>query len=293
MFNKPHILVCTDFSESSDWALLEAHRFVEKKGGDIQLLHIAELNFYLRWLGHGLLEDDDHKRFICLIYNDLMERMVAQSKRTGVECKASVLFEASAARGIKSFCMEKETSLILMGARGATSSANLIGSLVRTVINQAEIPVMVIKSATPVRKVAGLIGGSEELKTVITVGQELSSLYGAEFEIHTSWPRLSPVMDTMCSEYSSAVRLQIEKESLQGMDELRTKIHECLNRESVVRVSMAAQFNVGKDLVDNLRAHDIDTVVLKKRHKSWLEQKLIGHVSDRVLELFKGNILVT
>ena len=57
-------------------------------------------------------------------------------------------------------------------------------------------------------------------------------------------------------------------------------------------VSMSCERDLSFHLKEIIEDHDVDLAVLRKRSSSKLEQLILGSVSLRILELFKGNVLV-
>jgi len=222
MFNQPRILVCTNFSEYSDYALKQAKALASKCRGELQILHVAEISFYLRWT------PSENEKFSRLIYNDLMERMKTQLKRCNVEASPVVTFESNAATGISKYAQEKNIDLIVIGGTATRSTTPAFGSLARKVIAEVNCPVLVAKNDTEVVKICSLIGGNEELTPVINAGQELSYLYSAAHSTLTMWTLLPLGQRFPFNDFSPEFQSAITEETQKNLNLFRTKIKDQL-----------------------------------------------------------------
>lgn len=294
MIAYPRILVCTDFSPSSDRALKMGAKLARSTTGELMILHVAELGFYLSTSVARILPQDVDKKFTELIHVDLMEQMKAQLKRCEADGRSMVVFESNASRGINKIIDTEKIDLVVMGDKGATGLQNfLLGSLARKTAASAEVPVLIVKRDTEIRKIAALVSDGEEMKKTITLTEEIGRQCGAEICVFSLVSGIPSSYAVYAQEYSSEFVSILERENKKLMGDLRQKIEQTLSSEAAkVVVSEVPPGDIPSQLVTLADEEKVDLVVLNKHHKSWMEKFILGSVSARVLEIFQGNILI-
>lgn len=294
MFNRPKILVCSDFSTYSDRALKVADVIAKKTSGEIILLHVAELGFYLNCSADHVSPGEVDKRFKELVHVELMDKLNAQKVRCSTSTKEMVVFETNASKGINNTIDEYKVDLVVLGDKGATGLENfLLGSLARKTAASAAIPTLIVKQDMAPKKVAALIDGYEENDGTINNAYELSQSLGCELSVVSMIQSVPSLFSGNMLEYSSAVINALELESHKQASQIRDKVKTTLGtRNAKVVVETTNSKDLGHALAEILQSENTDIAVLKKHHKSWLEKHILGSVSARVLELYKGNVLV-
>jgi universal stress protein A len=144
MIKLEQILVTTDFSETSDSALMYGRALAQSFGAQLHVVHVVE-NF-LMWAGpEGMMLDP-------VQIDAEMEQAARQtlSAMIGVDevnTKTVVLRGASPAFAIADYAKNTNIDLIVIGThgRGAVSHM-LIGSVAERVVRIAPCPVLTIRS---------------------------------------------------------------------------------------------------------------------------------------------------
>ncbi len=287
MLNHPRILVCTDFSPHADRALKVAARLAKKSGGTVRLLHVAGADPWYTTTGEAVLGE-----WAPLARTALMDLAMAQVKRCGVEAKIEVAVGEDPARGIRKRIVEGRPELVVLGCKGAGEIAGSgIGSITRKTLATSPSPVLVVRTEAPPTRVAALLDGEEDMAPCLDWADDLGNLEGAAREAISLVPDFDFYVGSL--EYSAPLAQSIAEtvERRVGIlrDEIRAKLG---SRQAQITVTRAGTSGVAASLVDLLHGHGVGLAVVRGHHKKWAERFLLGSVSNRVLELFNGNVLV-
>ena len=293
MLNEPRLLVCTDFSPSSDQALRLAQSLALKTNGQLILIHAAEVMFYMDWGAHLPEREDGKQKFSSLIHVDLLDKMHQQLERYKAKAKCEVVFSYDAAKSVFNLVKEEKINLVVIGGTGVNHSGHhSLGRLARKVAAQCPCPVLVARTDNLGEKVASLID-PESLDTAVKDwGRELALLGGQELEVlavcENAWAFLSPgpVID------ADRVLKALKQQSEEILSRHKDNLSGWVPKETKLTVLSANMKGTGRQIVDWLEAEHIQTAVLSRHKKSLVQRLFLGSVSSKVLELYQGNVLV-
>ncbi|WMJ72938.1 universal stress protein [Cytophagaceae bacterium ABcell3] len=146
------VLVPTDFSEFSDYAIAVAKYIAKKKNAIIKLLHVIEEPYTPKFSATGdmVFEDDMHKIFILKLMEKTTKRLHKQAEKVsadGIKCETDVVIDR-AYTGINNEVEDSEAGLVVMGSKGTGSDIDdfFIGSTAEKVIRKSKVPVLTVKS---------------------------------------------------------------------------------------------------------------------------------------------------
>lgn len=145
-----HILVPTDFSETSDAALDYALRLAEPFGASLHLLHVLDDPFVTDGLSsEAYITEAPTLRTAML--DDARKRLAhrAMPTRPGVvRIETEVLF-GHGAKTIAEYAATLDVDLIVMGTHGRTGVAHfLLGSVAERLVRTAPCPVLTVRHRT-------------------------------------------------------------------------------------------------------------------------------------------------
>ncbi len=176
------VLIPTDFSENADLATGFALDIVKRTNGHLIALHGYDLPYSERSMTTSLLEEMKLNA----------DRHMAEFKTDVLE-KSGVSFESHVRMGnpirlIKDFATEKDVELVVMGTKGASGIEEfLIGSNAASVIQNIDIPVLVIPPDSQVKPLKKIVLASDlDLKKKERPLQRLrafAKIYDATIEI--------------------------------------------------------------------------------------------------------------
>ena len=275
MLNKPNILVCSDFSAASDRALMMAYRLSTKSKGKITLLHVAEAT--KEPLAHA----------------ELIEKAHAQCIRCQVEAFSEVVFGGNTIQEIKKECKEKKIDLVVIGHQGTSGLTGfLIGSVARKLASASPVPVLVVKRDRRMEKIAALVAGKDDSKEIIDWSQELSFLTGTKLDVISVIPSPLGLYNPGALEYSGELLHLIRSHTEIEQQKLRQYLERLATPSANVIVLPSSIHGIAYQLVELLKSENIDLAIMKKHNKKALEHFFLGSITNRVLELYEGNVLV-
>jgi len=147
MMTLKQILVATDFSESSEAALLYGRELATRFGATLHVLHVAQ-NIYLNTFGaenyvaisadlQQQIEDDARKR---------LSELVVDSDKSGPPTIPVVMTAAAPAYAIIDYATDHGIDMIVMGTHGRGAFAHiLMGSVAERVVRLAPCPVLTVR----------------------------------------------------------------------------------------------------------------------------------------------------
>ncbi len=178
------ILVPTDFSVHSEYALKVAAQIARKNNSEIILLHMLELPQQgSDMITHG--SEVPQIMFFKKHAIDKLEELMDVDYLQGIEVSEVIQFE-KAFDGIMALSKKNEVDLIIMGSHGASGYEEMfIGSNAEKVVRFSDVPVLVIKNEIEDFKVDKLVFASDfsdEIKAPFAKFLDIAS----KFEPHIS-----------------------------------------------------------------------------------------------------------
>lgn len=291
MFSGPKILVCTDFSEGSDKALKVAKDLAHKTKGEIHLLHVAEISFYLNVCGYL---PELNEQFLNTITDDIIKMLHEQAYRCGVAADVKVIVKNDVLSGVLEDLKELKADLVIVGSKGTSPELNFyFGSNARKICSVSPVPVLVVNDETRIERVGALVDADHHPEEVLKVAADISKTYHSHLTVISLLQQLPGLYSGNVLEYSSIVVNALRNEGELQLTRNKEKIQKLLGgTETNVIVKATFEKDLGYHLTEILNDEEIQLAVVKKHHKSLLERFVLGSVSARVLELYKGNVLV-
>jgi nucleotide-binding universal stress UspA family protein len=296
MLNQPKILVCTDFSSCSGFALRAAKSIGDRTKGKISVLNVID---------HPTL--DNWKAYESLTYsvgealkNELLAHANSSMKQQLKECETEALSEVTFGSP-KTVIMDKikkdHTDLLIMGYRGKNPANPQLGNLTAKIIADSPIPVLVIKNRFDLNKLAGLVDPNGEKKEIISWAEELTYFFSNTITIISLF---ADHLGRFIGENKSqgeiftdllALSQEVKKETVHKIDK---EIHSYINRFPGAQVIIRSnvETNIAQHLNAILTEKEIDTIVMQKHSASMFEKVLIGSETRNMLDLFNGNLLI-
>ena len=297
MLSSPNILVCTDFKQTSDFALKSAETIRKKVGGKIHVIHISDIPVNWDWVSQESSYQLQSAKLDADLYKSLQKMMSEQKKRCEVDCTTEVSLGPTY-DGIMDSISKKKPDLVLMGHKGHAHGIFSLGGIASKVVSTASVPILVIKKnlCSPLGKVAGLVDTNNNMmKPIILATEEFSFLLSAQAEIISLWKNVTsqfynlapiekvhPLLD-LRQEVKEAILNKMMNEITKNLDE-HTKCR--------VRVEISDEKQVAYHLVKILEEDLVDLAIMKRHQRKSMEKVFIGSETRRMLELFNGNILV-
>ncbi len=178
------LLVPTDFSKQSEFALAFAVDIAKKSGGSITVLHVADLPVVADPMGtnlHAFLSPDTLKQMEARINEKLGEFIHTYNDHIAIETR----FEwGNPFAGISKVISEVNADLVIIGSKGASGLKEIfIGSNAERIIRSSKTPVITIKQPTHIEDIKKIVFGtdlSDCPESLINQLKNLATFFGAE-----------------------------------------------------------------------------------------------------------------
>ena len=294
MLSKPNILVCTDFSTSSDLAIKAANKLKIKSAGNLIALHVID---------HPAL--DNSYAFESLKFynsNELKQEMMSYTRNSLREqlkfCETEATGEIIFGRPFPSI-MEKikqdKIDIVVMGYSGKDQGDIHLGGISSKTIAASPVPVFVIKIPFEINRLAGLIDPLAPKEEIITKAEELSYVFSSEMMLVSLFEdHINRFLGDNKNKLKSELTPLIKEINDERIKEIENEIKQNLKDETQTQVIIRAntESNVSSQLNKILIEERVDTIVMKRHKKNILERFIIGSETRRMLDLFQGNFLI-
>lgn len=290
MLYQPKILVCTDFSTSSDRAILLAREVARKSGAEVFAFHHAELTAQFAWHSFGR-DDVDLNRVRQTLHRDLTEALELQLQRLDLQAKVIVSVHEEPESALFGVIDEHKINLVLVGDKGHSKFHQfLLGSFARKVAASVPVPVLIVKEHGHFGHTAALVEGTPGAEGTIRETMELS------FLMHSKLTVLSLVQNCpgfFQLEHSTAVlnamQAQVDAYVKKLVDRFQ---HAVGKREAQFIIKASNECDVAHHLLEILEEEKVGVAVLQRSNRSEINKFVIGSTTNKILERFKGHVLI-
>lgn len=285
-----NILIATDFSPHSDFALKMGKLLQEKSSCSVTLVHISDVAATWDWPQADLQARTLLEQFRNKIKASIGMRIQEQMKKCGVSFETKLLF-GEAYPEMMSLLKRTEADLLIMGHRGVKSIFP-IGSFAKKMIASSPIPVLITNNETPINKVGCLLDLSNVMGQTAMAAKDFSKLFNAHLSFYTSIPDLSTNLLTRMPfgiSNTSLDEFQRQEVITKAKNELKKSLGEINEDDIIVDIAIKG---TSASLSEKLDEHNIDLAVLGKHNRGPIEKFFIGSFSAGVIDYFKNNILI-
>lgn len=284
------VLIATDFSKSSDFALRFGKTLQEQQSLDITLVHISDASSVWDWPATTLQARNLLAQFQDEMTTVMQNKMADQQKRCEVNFPTKIIFGDSFDELTK-LIKEGHADLLIMGHRGQKSLFP-IGSFAKKMMSSSPVPVIITSSEAPITKVGCLLDLSSVSSDIVDAGLEFSELFNAHLSYFSSIPDLSskaiaaiPFAITNYS-FDEGEKMDIIKKAKEVVIEAVGKVND---EDIIVEIS---KDDTSTALSEMLEERNIDLAILSKHNRGPIEKFFMGSVSKGFIDQFKGSILI-
>ncbi len=282
------ILVPTDFSEYSQYALKYACAFAKISGGSIECVHVVDLAFLT--LGAGGMYDAaaGFERSLATIRAQAKKELdlfIRKEHLLGVDVKPH-LREGTAGEVIAEVADEIHADLIVLPTHGRSGLDRLVfGSTCDKVLRLATVPVLVVKhpehealaadGSLSLKRLLCPIDFSAFSQSALPAATELAKQFGATIVLaHIADARFDyPEWNAQIAMNNTQYLVEAAKENLgrvaKELTDVKTEIH----------VSVGVPHH---SLVDLTRDGTIDLILMPTHGRKGIAHALLGSVTERV-----------
>lgn len=280
LYTMKRILVCTDFSKTSDIVLKAADQLAQKNQGIVHLLHVSELALHL-----ADLEEAESLNYRSLLLdsmkNSILEKMKAQLERCNSNAQP-IIKSGKTESVILELTSGGDFDLIVMGHSLGPIASRILGSTAYKVISGTQIPLLLIKNELRLNKVVGLIDESRDMERIIV----------GTFDFYQNF-------ECMDVEFISLHRgfvppFTYAEEVLNLKEKIKEQVAHFspVKAKPLIHVESIRELKLAPPLNEMLKKVNADVAVLKKYTDGNLKRIYIGSTSKNLLDIFDGNLLI-
>lgn len=279
LYPMKRILVCTDFSDSSNLALKAAEELRQRNQGSIHLLHVYELGFEL----NDILSEPQTYRDVLLggIKKSFDDKLATQILTCNAQA-TPLIKNGNLIENIQQLADEGEYDLIVMGHGRSPIMSQLIGSNAYKMISATPLPLLVVKTPLKFERVAGLIDESRTRENIIIATFDFYEKFGLK---DVSFIRLWMDFPEPFGNQHGAVEIRdklVEEITHFGPPQIKPDI----------KIEPTRELKLADPLNRILKDIKADVAVLKKFSEGNLKRIYIGSTTKKLLEIFEGNLLI-
>lgn len=293
------VLFPTDFSSSSQQALLHAVRMARDYNAELHVLHAIVL-----------YEEDPHDpahhfpdpERIRKILEDLAEErmgtLVREKQIPDLVLKLVQRRDISAAPPILEYAQEEGIDLIVMGTHGRRGVRKwLMGSVTNEVVRFAPCPVLTVRGegdpvpVEKIRKIVVPVDFSNHGEEALGVACVLSSRHGSEMDlVHVVPDGLHPALYQMTVGGLREPHTGIAEKVEASMEEFFATASPC---DGLKASCHALEGHPAKEIVRFARNHESDLIVISTHGLSGVLHLLLGSTTEKVMAGAECPVLVT
>jgi nucleotide-binding universal stress UspA family protein len=259
------ILVPVDFSETSDNALTYAVHLANYLSANIVLMHVNTLPVYNNENDVLIYTMQDSKVDTQNLLKEKADKLKVSNQLIGnVECFVEV---GDLKTSVSDYIVHKNVDLIVMGITGHSKMGQMIlGSSAVSISRESTVPVFIIPANCTYKKINNIAYASEydrhitEQTGLIQI-KYIASLFGASLSV------LHVIPDNhLINELESETDLYVEQK-LEHTDH---------------KTFILSEDNVATALLDFIKVHEVDVIVLEQKRHSFLHNLLYPSTTKNV-----------
>jgi nucleotide-binding universal stress UspA family protein len=178
-----NILVPTDFSKCSVYAIKVAAQLAKKLDATVHLLHVIETPVVAYDAGMVNFESLPQAMFMKELADDNLKNLLSEFFLKGIKIESKIEYDAIYKR-ITQYVEDQKIDLIVMGSHGAKGFNEIVlGSNAERVVRYSPCPVLTVKQEYPNFDVKNILIASNfynEADTMFKAFKQFTSLFSAE-----------------------------------------------------------------------------------------------------------------
>lgn len=294
MLTEPNILVCSDFSPYSDFALKAAEEIRKKTKGQVHVLHVAEVPIQWQAPSVDFLPHYMDEKFDVELLKVSRKELENRVAKVGLSGEVHVMIGMVYA-SIQEVIKNKNIDLLIMGHKGLANSPFHLGSLAEKMVAASPVPILVTKRPVSFERIAGLVDPTNPLVEIIQVSHELARLFSSKLEIVALFKDvMTHFLGLGKLSFSTRLLSLSEEQKEEVLHNTRSLIKNLLPADShaQIKVEITIEKQLAYHLNSILEGDHTSLAVMKRHHPGSLEKLLIGQETRRMLELFEGTLLI-
>lgn len=277
LYPMQRILVCSDFSESSNLALKAAEELRKRSNGSIDLIHITEFGFDINDIESTTYRDV----FLNGLKKTQMEKLTKQIQSCGVNA-TPLIKDGNIVTVLRELADRGKYDLIVMGHGRSPLMSHLIGSTAYKMISHTTLPLLLVKKPMSFERVTGLIDEARERdKLIIATYNFFEKFKFKDVGFVSLWIDLPEPFGN-------------QHEAMEIKDNVTQEVNDFCppNVKPDIKVAPTREVKIAEPLNELLKETHSDVAVLKKFSTGNMKRIYLGSTSKSLLERFDGNLLI-
>lgn len=284
------IIVCSDMSEVSDYALTRAAMIATQSNAQCEVLHTIDFQPTLG-LDAAAFFSESLQDQVC---DDLKKALQDQISRCGLNGSllGEVIVTGNPVVTIPDYVSQHKPDLVVLGATGAGFLERMfIGTTATRLIKQLNVPTLVVrnKPKSSYQKILVPVDFSSYTKATIESIRILAPaskmvLMHAFESIFEGQMIHAGVDDATIHRYRLAAREEAGQKIRDIMDDLKLSLEDC-------SISLV-QGNAYKEILLAENTHHADLIALGKQGRGFVNELLLGSVTKHILLESRADVLV-
>lgn len=259
-----HILVPTDFSKPSAYALQVAAIIAKQQQADITVLHMMGISEAL--ITEGELQEFKEAKYFMGLAKKRFKTFLDQPFLKGIKTN-EVVQNYKIFSEIKNIAKEQNIDLIVMGSHGSTGfNEFFVGSNTEKVVRTSDVPVLVIKQPQPDFKVRNILFGcsfGDDMIAPFKIAKKFAETFSATLKLL--------YVNTPFEDFLSTSET----------DELISKFMSKAEETNYI-VDIYNDYGVEHGLLNFCKTGTVDVLALPTHGRKGLSHFLIGSVGEDV-----------
>lgn len=276
-----HIIAAIDFTPSCRNALREASRLASLDGAALTVVHVMD-EFLVHELKRALAADQITIRHD---WTRKLQEFVSESDVGAVHAEAIVrighpLIELS------DVCRTEGVDLLVMGSRGSKNEPNRVGAIAAKCVRKAPVDVLLVREDAqgPFKHLVTCVDFSENSAKAVRHALKIAEQDGAVLDcLHVYQSALAMSLD-----YGGMVAPMPIGADPEALDMWRRELNTFLapilaGSTATVTQHIVERVNIRESILEHVREHRADLVVLGTRGKTGLREILIGTTAEKII----------
>ncbi|RTE52407.1 universal stress protein [Arenibacter aquaticus] len=259
-----HILVPTDFSKPSAYALQVAAIIAKEQQAEITVLHMMGISEAL--ITEGELQEFEEAKYFMGLAKKRFKTFLDQPFLKGIKIN-EVVQNYKIFSEINNIAKEQNIDLIVMGSHGSTGfNEFFVGSNTEKVVRSSDVPVLVIKQPQPDFKIRNILFGcsfGDKMIRPFKAAKEFAQTFNATLKL---------------------LYINTPFEDFLSTSETNERIAKFMSKagESRDRVEIYNDYSVEHGLLNYCKTGNIDVLALPTHGRKGLSHFLIGSIGEDV-----------
>lgn len=289
MKNFPNILVCTDFSIFSDYAMKAAEKIRKKNDSNVFALNIHEYSINWDWMPPNYSEGGYQVEMLKIIKNKIKDQLNKNQVKGSPFVSFGVISQV-----ILNFIEGNKIDLVIIGHKGRTGHFNL-GSNAMKIIATSSVPVLVMKKEFEIVNVSLLVDPYGATKKLFDFAKKLINTYLINIHILSLIPDIAARFIGIgklgfSTELLSLTEDQKIKLTEEVIDSLKKQIN--FSDKCHFHVEITTEKRIAYHLNRKLVELHSDLIIMQRHQSTFMEKVLIGSETRRMIEIFEGNVFI-